>query len=67
MGKKGRCKNPKHNQKCEQQKESETKVLVGSSDSDEKPSSVDRSQYSAKAVNCVKCLKPKNERPCKSI
>ncbi|VDK75931.1 unnamed protein product [Litomosoides sigmodontis] len=62
MGKKGRCKNPKRNEKCEEKKESEM-TLFGSSDSDEKPTSVDRSQYSAKAVNCMKCLKPKDERP----
>uniref|UniRef100_A0A0R3RYG9 Coatomer subunit gamma n=1 Tax=Elaeophora elaphi TaxID=1147741 RepID=A0A0R3RYG9_9BILA len=65
MGKKGRSKNRKGGQKDKQlSKESK----VGGSDFDEGISSAEKSSsYSAKTVNCMACLKPKNEPPCKFV
>lgn len=65
MGKKGKCKNEKSKRKYDRFKESNQQILNGSSDSDEKTSSV---EDLAKVANCcVKCMKPINERNRKFI
>ncbi|EFO26939.2 hypothetical protein LOAG_01546 [Loa loa] len=68
MGKKGKGKNRKGNQKHQHLKRLEEEAVFGSTsyhvcnESDQETSDEGNSRYSAKAVNCEACLKPKDER-----